>query len=163
MRLDQLFAVLKEAAADSCWTGYRRAGTKKKGGRTVPNCVPKESVAENLSNDMSTEDMIEYLRQHHDKNLHTDYVNHLTNTNSKFVLKNIPLTSIRTELSGLDRAKVEQYKKMDFTKAPPIVIGSDGNILDGYHRANVAKALGIPTIKAYVGVKKQQGVEKVKQ
>jgi hypothetical protein len=118
----------------------------------------KQGVAEGFSNDMSTEDMIEYLKQHHDKNLHSDYLNHLTNTNSKFVLKNIPLTSIRTELSGLDRAKVEQYKKMDFSKAPPIVIGSDGNILDGYHRANVAKALGIPTIKAYVGIKGQQGV-----
>ena len=38
-------------------------------------------------------------------------------------------------------------------QSPPIVIG-DGFILDGYHRANVAKALGIPTIRAYVGVKK---------
>jgi len=117
-----------------------------------------KKVAEGFSNDMSTEDMIAYLRQHHDENLHPDYLNHLTNTNSKFVLKNIPLNSIRTELSGLDRTKVEQYKKMDFSKAPPIVVGSDGNILDGYHRANVAKALGISTIKAYVGIKGQQGV-----
>jgi 8-oxo-dGTP pyrophosphatase MutT (NUDIX family)/GNAT superfamily N-acetyltransferase len=115
-------------------------------------------IKEDFSNDMSIQDMIAYLRQHHDKNLHPDYVNHLTTTNSKFVLKNIPLTSIRTELAGLDRAKVEQYKQMDFGKAPPIVVGSDGNILDGYHRATVAKALGIPTIKAYVGVKDQQGV-----
>jgi hypothetical protein len=53
MRLEQLFAVLKETAADSCWTGYRRAGTKKKGGRTVPNCVPKnESMAEEINDDM---------------------------------------------------------------------------------------------------------------
>jgi hypothetical protein len=133
------------------WTGQI-----PKGLNPIPGL--QEGVAEGFSNDMSTEDMIEYLKQHHDKNLHSDYLNHLTNTNSKFVLKNIPLTSIRTELSGLDRAKVEQYKKMDFSKAPPIVIGSDGNILDGYHRANVAKALGIPTIKAYVGIKGQQGV-----
>ena len=118
----------------------------------------QQGVAEGFSNDMSTEDMIAYLRQHHDKNLHQDYLNHITSTNIKFVLKNIPINSIRTELSGLDRAKVEQYKQMDFSKAPPIVIGSDGNILDGYHRATVAKALGIPTIKAYVGVKGQQGV-----
>ena len=118
----------------------------------------QQGVAEGFSNDMSTEDMIAYLRQHHDKNLHQDYLNHITSTNSKFVLKNIPLTSIRTELSGLDRAKVEQYKQMDFSKAPPIVVGSDGNILDGYHRATVAKALGIPTIRTYVGVKGQQGV-----
>jgi ParB-like chromosome segregation protein Spo0J len=40
---------------------------------------------------------------------------------------------------------------MDFFTAPPIVIG-DGYILDGYHRATVAKSLGIASIKAYVGV-----------
>ena len=118
----------------------------------------EQGVAEGFSNNMSTEDMIAYLRQHHDKNLHQDYLNHITSTNSKFVLKNIPINSIKTELSGLDRAKVEQYKQMDFSKAPPIVVGSDGNILDGYHRATVAKALGIPTIRAYVGVKGQQDV-----
>lgn len=27
-----------------CWKGYEPVGTKKKGGRTVPNCVPKEEV-----------------------------------------------------------------------------------------------------------------------
>jgi GNAT superfamily N-acetyltransferase len=103
------------------------------------------------SQEFSTEDMIAYLRQHHDTNLHQDYLNHIKTFN-KFVLKNIPVSTIKTELSGLDRAKVEQYKKMDFSKAPPIVMG-DGYILDGYHRATVAKALGIPTIRAYVGVK----------
>jgi predicted nucleotidyltransferase len=118
----------------------------------------KQGVAEGFANAMSVDNMIAYLRQHHDENLHPDYLNHLTTTNSKFVLKNIPLTSIRTELAGLDRAKVEQYKKMDFSKAPPIVVGSDGNILDGYHRATVAKALGISAIKAYVGVNGQQAV-----
>jgi len=109
-----------------------------------------EFLLEGFSNDMSTEDMIAYLRQHHDTNLHKDYLNHV-NTFSKFVLQNIPLNSIKTELAGLNRAKVEQYKQMDFSKAPPIVMGG-GYILDGYHRANVAKALGIPTIKAYVGI-----------
>jgi len=24
----------------NCWVGYEQKGTKKKGGRTVPNCVP---------------------------------------------------------------------------------------------------------------------------
>lgn len=112
---------------------------------------PTFNVNENFSDDMSTKDMIAYLRQHHDKNLHQDYLDHL-NTFNKFVLKDIPVNSIKTELSGLDKAKVERYKQMDFSKAPPIVLG-DGYILDGYHRATVAKALGIPTIKAYVGVK----------
>jgi GNAT superfamily N-acetyltransferase len=68
-------------------------------------------------------------------------------------LKDIPLSSISLGLSGLDRAKVEKYKKQDTTKAPPIVVGSDGYILDGYHRATAVKELGIPTIRAYVGIK----------
>ena len=25
-----------------CWKNYEMIGTKKKGGRTVPNCVPKK-------------------------------------------------------------------------------------------------------------------------
>jgi hypothetical protein len=114
------------------------------------------SLDEVFSNAMSTNDMIAYLRQHHDTNLHQDYLNHLS-TFSKFVLKNIPVSSLNTELGGLEKEKVEQYKNMDFTKAPPIVIG-DGHILDGYHRANAAKALGITTIKAYVGVKGNSNV-----
>lgn len=115
----------------------------------------QEFILEDIANEMSVEDMIAYLRQHHDNNLHPDYLNHVMNTNSKFRLKTIPLSAIRVELSGLDRAKVERYKQMDFSKAPPIVIGSDGNILDGYHRATVAKALGIPSTRAYVGMAKQ--------
>ena len=26
--------------ADPCWDGYEQVGGKKKGGKTVPNCVP---------------------------------------------------------------------------------------------------------------------------
>ena len=124
--------------------------------KTVKTDTHKEGLVEDFPKEMSTEDMIAYIKKLHNKNnknLHQDYVKHITSTNSKFVLKNISLDSIKTELSGLDRAKVEQYKQMDFSKAPPIVVGSDGNILDGYHRATVAKELGITTIKAYVGVR----------
>ena len=28
--------------ADPCWDGYEQVGTKKKAGKTVPNCVPKK-------------------------------------------------------------------------------------------------------------------------
>ena len=31
-----------------CWKGYEMVGTKKKGGRTVPNCVPEEVVQEGI-------------------------------------------------------------------------------------------------------------------
>ncbi len=28
--------------ADPCWDGYEQVGTKKKAGKTVPNCVHKK-------------------------------------------------------------------------------------------------------------------------
>jgi hypothetical protein len=33
---------------DPCWKGYEMVGTKKKGGREVPNCVPANEEVENL-------------------------------------------------------------------------------------------------------------------
>lgn len=33
-------AATKKKKADPCWDGYEQVGTKKKGGKTVPNCVP---------------------------------------------------------------------------------------------------------------------------
>ena len=36
----------KKAAAkkstDPCWDGYEKVGSKKKAGKTVPNCVPEK-------------------------------------------------------------------------------------------------------------------------
>jgi hypothetical protein len=37
---------LRDPKDNPCWKGYKPVGTKKKGGRTVPNCVPKESIDE---------------------------------------------------------------------------------------------------------------------
>lgn len=31
---------------EACWKGYKQVGTKKKGGKDVPNCVPEETVDE---------------------------------------------------------------------------------------------------------------------
>jgi LysM repeat protein len=35
---------LEDPKDNPCWKGYKPVGTKKKGGKTVPNCVPKESI-----------------------------------------------------------------------------------------------------------------------
>jgi hypothetical protein len=44
MRLHELTEGLRDPKDNPCWKGYKPVGTKKKGGRTVPNCVPaKES------------------------------------------------------------------------------------------------------------------------
>lgn len=37
---------LRDPSDNPCWQGYKPVGTKKKNGRTVPNCVPKESLEE---------------------------------------------------------------------------------------------------------------------
>lgn len=104
-------------------------------------------------NVLSINDMINYLKTHHDKNLHSDYVSYIENSFDQFELRNIDVSSISSELEHLDKSKVDRYRQMDFSKAPPIVIGGE-HILDGYHRVNAAKALGIKKIKAYVGIKK---------
>ena len=38
---------LKDPKDNPCWKGYHPVGTKKKGGRTVPNCVPNANEAAN--------------------------------------------------------------------------------------------------------------------
>ena len=37
---------LRDPEDNPCWSGYHPIGTKKKAGRTVPNCVPNESINE---------------------------------------------------------------------------------------------------------------------
>ena len=39
----------KNVGASTCWKGYKAAGTKKKGGKTVPNCVKEFSEWRKLS------------------------------------------------------------------------------------------------------------------
>lgn len=44
---------LKNPKDNPCWKGYKPVGTKKKGGKTVPNCVPKEGIEEAEKKSMS--------------------------------------------------------------------------------------------------------------
>lgn len=38
---------MEESLDEACWDKYKQVGMKKKGRKMVPNCVPKENVAEN--------------------------------------------------------------------------------------------------------------------
>jgi len=40
--------VMGEGKGDPCWDTHKQVGMKKKGGRMVPNCVPKESTEDSL-------------------------------------------------------------------------------------------------------------------
>lgn len=62
MKIDEiLIEGLKDPKDNPCWTGYHPVGTKKKNGRTVPNCVPNESVEE--QEEVATHDQGEYDRE----------------------------------------------------------------------------------------------------
>jgi hypothetical protein len=56
--------------ADPCWKGYQMVGTKKKGGRTVPNCVP-EQVQEGIGgiedSPMSATNSVKAMESEHRK------------------------------------------------------------------------------------------------
>jgi hypothetical protein len=61
MKINEIAAEGLENPKDNpCWKGYHPVGTKKKAGRTVPNCVPNESVAEQ---DIDVADKGEYDRE----------------------------------------------------------------------------------------------------
>lgn len=40
--IDDMPSRKKSKKKNPCWKGYEAIGMKKKGGRTVPNCVPKK-------------------------------------------------------------------------------------------------------------------------
>ena len=44
-------AARDNVGASTCWKGYKAKGTKKKGGKEVPNCVKEEEVAEHHQKD----------------------------------------------------------------------------------------------------------------
>lgn len=46
---------LRDPKDNPCWRGYKPVGTKKKNGRTVPNCVPKESINYEDANSMESQ------------------------------------------------------------------------------------------------------------
>jgi hypothetical protein len=44
MKIKQVIEGLRDPQDNPCWKGYKPVGTKKKAGKTVPNCVPTEDV-----------------------------------------------------------------------------------------------------------------------
>ena len=63
MRLKEISEGLRDPKDNPCWKGYKPVGTKKKNGKTVPNCVPKESVGESSKNkDLETEFLQKQIR-----------------------------------------------------------------------------------------------------
>lgn len=47
----------KNVGADTCWTGYKAEGTKKKKGKTVPNCVKEKKSFEDFCSEATNRDL----------------------------------------------------------------------------------------------------------
>ncbi len=73
---------------------------------------------------------------------------------SMFILKEISLenTDIKWTTFPCHYDSAVKYSKLK-TDLPPIVIDSEGKIIDGEHRSVAAKLKGQKIIKAYVGIK----------
>ena len=98
---------------------------------------------------MNAEQMIEYLRRVHYRDLHQDYIDHICSYD-RWELTNIRINSVNSNLIDLDLAKVKAYSRLWPSTVPPVVV-ADGVILDGYHRVTVAKTQGHKFISAWIG------------
>ena len=98
---------------------------------------------------MNAEQMIEYLRQVHYRDLHQDYLDHI-GSYDRWELTNINITSFNSDLIDLDLDKLKAYSELWPSTVPPVVV-ADGVILDGYHRVTVAKTQGHKFISAWIG------------
>jgi hypothetical protein len=45
-QLREQLSLYDEDVCESCWSGYKQLGVKKKGKKIVPNCVPDDDVSE---------------------------------------------------------------------------------------------------------------------
>ena len=98
---------------------------------------------------MNAEQMIEYLRRVHYRDLHQDYLDHIRRYH-RWELTNIRINSLNSDLIDLDQDKLNTYSLLWPSSVPPVVV-ADGVILDGYHRVTVAKAQGQMMITAWIG------------
>lgn len=53
---------------DPCWKGYKQLGTKKKGSKLVPNCIPEEIEEEFISNGLELYEDWDELEEEVEKN-----------------------------------------------------------------------------------------------
>jgi hypothetical protein len=77
----KFFELLSEAKktlknTNPCWKGYKPVGTRKKNGKTVPNCVPNESVEE-AANAAQQAAIAINMKKHHKKPKNEDVMESL--------------------------------------------------------------------------------------
>jgi len=66
MKLAELYTEAKQRLDPSCWDGYKKQGTKMKGGKRVNNCVKEEEIT--LEDDQDFHEEFGYLAYSEDEN-----------------------------------------------------------------------------------------------
>jgi hypothetical protein len=56
---EQMIEGLKDPKDNPCWDGYKPVGTKKKKGKTVPNCVPEGGADKDLASNVKSKSVYE--------------------------------------------------------------------------------------------------------
>ena len=109
----------------ACWDGYKLAGTKKKGGKTVDNCVKEDQVDEGA---------VSYNTSDWRKEFHP------TEIESIDIIKNEPLVNERYKFIGPGKGKKTSEKDMSKNKGEKI--GVD------YSRIRASKSVDKETVAA---------------
>lgn len=69
---------LKDPKDNPCWPGYKPVGTKKKNGKTVPNCVPEQldKILSRRKKKMTEQDQVDRAKAKIDKEKKADAIKH---------------------------------------------------------------------------------------
>jgi hypothetical protein len=155
---------------DPCWKNYKMVGTKKKGSKTVPNCVPKESRVGEAQN--AAQQAAIAIAKKKKKGVAEGKVKLYTDPSyfgaevDDTGFDNLPIVNISAnQLVGFEpdakmnqpksRANVEKIVaglKQD-AKLPPLLVRKYKNgyqVLDGHHRFWAYKLLGVKSIPSRI-------------
>lgn len=110
------------------------------------------------------------------KSIHNDFhLDHEILQYPNWTLTNMPLTALHIpdpdsdidpqdpydRVQYIDMYHVDEIKARDIERKP-IVVDSDGHILDGNHRAVAARLMGIKTIPAWIPANKDKKLDELK-
>lgn len=115
-----------------------------------------EFILENVS----AGKVLDYVNSIHPASQKSSNLDQIILANKEYVLKTVPVGSLQIDADEDPHGRVihvdvdyAEEITLDEIKRKPIVIDSQGHILDGNHRAWQARELGMDTIPAYVPVK----------
>lgn len=96
-RFNTICEGLKDPKDNPCWKGYKPVGTKKLRGKTVPNCVPKETTAR--GNPLPLPEKKEN-------------VNPVVKEFFKYAIKKLGIQNVPTVVFNTDKGRVNELRSM---------------------------------------------------